>query len=260
MEEQINRLEFKNTVDHYRKEPHLDWRLPPDEKLGFSGIFPIPIATFYYPYNDQILNAVKCIISDVEAFAPEKCRESGIPVVKSNFGVGDKLKHYYNTSPQDLFKENHSFFHGLQRWIEHRSLYFINEVMGYYADDVIITSSWINVANEGASQYLHCHSNSFVSGVYYVNFEEDHAPLQFINPRDPDISTTSILTQKPRKATPYNMRSASVPIKGGDVVLFPSWLNHEYVDNKRDGRISIAFNVVPNPIDNGAYQLRIDND
>ncbi len=51
MEEQINRLEFKNKVDHYSKEPSFDWRLPPDEKLGFSGIFPIPIATFYYPHN-----------------------------------------------------------------------------------------------------------------------------------------------------------------------------------------------------------------
>ena len=85
MEEQINRLEFKNTVDHYRKEPHLDWRLPPDEKLGFSGIFPIPIATFYYPYNDQILNAVKCIISDDEAFDTKTGQT--IPVVKRNSRV-----------------------------------------------------------------------------------------------------------------------------------------------------------------------------
>ena len=255
MQKQINPLEFKNKVDGRNRPPTFSWKLPPDEDLAFTGIFPVPVATFYFPSPGQISNAVKYVISDVEAFAPEK---KGPPIVKDNFGT-EKLKHYYNTSPQNLFKDHHTLFHGFQKWIENRCLYFINEVMGYYADDVIITSSWINVADEGASQYLHCHSNSFVSGIYYVNFEEDHAPLNFINPRDPDICTTSILTQKPGRATPYNIRSASVPTKSGDMVIFPSWLNHEYVDNKRDGRISIAFNVVPNPIDNGSYQLRIDN-
>ena len=149
MEEQINRLEFKNKVDGKNRPPTFSWHLPPDENLAFTGIFPVPVATFYFPSPGQISNAVKYVISDVEAFAPEK---KGPPIVKDNFGT-EKLKHYYNTSPQNLFKDHHTLFHGFQKWIENRCLYFINEVMGYYADDVIITSSWINVANEGASQY-----------------------------------------------------------------------------------------------------------
>ena len=90
MEEQINRLEFKNKVDGKNRPPTFSWHLPPDENLAFTGIFPVPVATFYFPSPEQILNAVKSFCKD---YNENFCRKKNNTLIK-NFELYHR--YFYN--------------------------------------------------------------------------------------------------------------------------------------------------------------------
>ena len=44
-----------------------------------------------------------------------------------------------------------------------------------------ITQSWINYSNKNEYHQEHCHSNSLVSGVLYINAQEKNDSIQFLN-------------------------------------------------------------------------------
>jgi len=109
----------------------------------------------------------------------------------------------------------------------------------------MITTSWFTVTEEGDggdSQY-HFHKNSFYSGVlYYDDYDEQTAPLEFmtplefhsdfyLEPREYDLATSTAWKIQPQK----NM-----------LVLFPSYLKHQvgrHVGSRP--RYSLAFNIIP---------------
>lgn len=208
-------------------------------------LFPITLASFTYDGARQINTHIRHIISSSKNY-------------KTNNKISENLEHYYNTSNENLLLKYSNYFLRFNKFLKASCLYYINEILGYKTQDVAITSSWINVANKGASQVIHHHSNSFVSGTYYVNFEEEHAPIAFENPRNSDYVTHSIINQKISKPTSYNAKNFFIQPKMGELILWPSWMNHGYFDNQIENRISISFNVVPNPIDNGSYSLKIE--
>lgn len=71
--------------------------------------------------------------------------------------------------------------------------------------------------------------NSKVSGVYYVSVPEDAAPIIFSDPRGPH--------------PPFDGTETIRPV-AGDLILFPSWLQHQVPPTPGDDpRLSIAFNA-----------------
>jgi uncharacterized protein (TIGR02466 family) len=100
---------------------------------------------------------------------------------------------------------------------------------------------WGVILRAGNWQAHHVHPGANISGVYYVRapaaaLEEgrEEGKISFFDPR-PRANMAQLFTQKTRHT------EAPVP---GDMVVFPSWLEHSVAPFDGEGeRICIAFNV-----------------
>lgn len=101
-----------------------------------------------------------------------------------------------------------------------------------------ITQSWLNYTETNQYHHKHAHPNSLVSGVFYINCHEEHDNIKFFND---NYKTIKLET---KNWNIWNSESWWFSVKTGDVILFPSSLNH-MVETKQgtDTRISLAFNV-----------------
>lgn len=212
--------------------------------MNVFNIFPNPIFLENCPLQESVEEEIK----------KELMEEDGnlIPNESSNklFHLDNKLKKSF------LNKKKFEMFN---RWLIKCCNYYITEVIGYeLVDGTIITDSWLNVCNEGGFQVPHYHTNSYISGTYYVNIDEDHAPLTF---RHIDNSTHSpnqslSLGVGNRNPTLYNSDAVFLPQKG-QLFLWQSHLTHGYFNNNKDGRISISMNFLPKVVSNYRYAFEI---
>jgi len=101
-----------------------------------------------------------------------------------------------------------------------------------------ITQSWLNYTETNQYHHKHEHPNSLVSGVLYINSDEQNDKIKFFN----DSYRTLRLELKEYNI--WNSKSWWFPVKTGDIILFPSSLTH-MVETKQgtNTRISLAFNV-----------------
>ena len=101
-----------------------------------------------------------------------------------------------------------------------------------------ITQSWINYTKVNQFHHRHSHANSYVSGVFYLNADKKVDHIKFYKPGDPIIRPY---------VTKYNLFNASTwvfPIETGNVILFPSSLQHGVAQKKgATTRISLSFNI-----------------
>jgi len=101
-----------------------------------------------------------------------------------------------------------------------------------------ITQSWLNYTETSQFHHRHTHSNSYISGVFYINADEEIDKVMFFKEAYEAVKL---------EVTTYNMfnsRSWWYAVKTGDILLFPSFLQHG-VENKKGNnkRISLGFNV-----------------
>jgi uncharacterized protein (TIGR02466 family) len=107
--------------------------------------------------------------------------------------------------------------------------------------EVYITQSWANCTKPTGWHHLHKHANSIVSGVFYIETNNDDSiHFQHEIPFNPII--TYHLPIKDYNA--YNDGCWVVPAMKGRLYLFPSCLEHEVtkVQGNKD-RWSISFNT-----------------
>ena len=101
-----------------------------------------------------------------------------------------------------------------------------------------ITQSWINYTDTTEFHPSHSHPNSYVSGIFYIDAKAGIDNIKFYKSGyhqiKPQVSKYNI----------FNSESWHFPVKTGDVLLFPSSLQHG-VDSKKgaDTRTSLSFNV-----------------
>ena len=101
-----------------------------------------------------------------------------------------------------------------------------------------ITQSWINYSNKNEYHQEHCHSNSLVSGVLYINAQEKNDSIQFLN------NPYSLLSPNVKNYNAWNCKIVNVAVKTVKIVMFPSSVTHRVLVNKEDYvRISLAFNT-----------------
>ena len=118
---------------------------------------------------------------------------------------------------------------------------FVNKVSSevfYYVNlNPKITLMWATGTLPGTTIHRHYHPNSFFSGVYYPQ-DITYSSIRFKNPHNPTLF--------PRFSCHnlYNSTSIEYQPQQGDVILFPSELEHDTLPNCSDEmRISIAFNI-----------------
>ena len=111
-----------------------------------------------------------------------------------------------------------------------------------YRDDVkfMLAGDWANVNRNGHYLTSHVHGNSHWSCVYYVT-ETYGAPLYFHDPRVRKDTDASHLYLKNK----YFNTLGSEKNMPGEVIFFPSWLEHAVAKNSTDNpRISISCNFL----------------
>jgi len=101
-----------------------------------------------------------------------------------------------------------------------------------------ITQSWTNYTKEKEWHHSHEHPNSFISGVLYINANDEHDKITFQKKGYQQIKPV------PSEWNWYNSESWFYTVKTGMIILFPSSTTH-MVENKGgdNTRISLAFNT-----------------
>lgn len=103
-----------------------------------------------------------------------------------------------------------------------------------------ITQSWLNYTKKDQYHHKHCHANSFLSGVFYVNADSQTDKIVFHD------DTYSQITIPGNENTPVNCKIWSFPVNTGDLFIFPSNLMHSVETLNTDTvRASLAFNTFP---------------
>lgn len=121
---------------------------------------------------------------------------------------------------------------------------FISNCVGFYCDHTKIkkdnlrfSCSWLNSYNKGDYQDLHAHSDSILSGVFYLKSAEKkdlifQAPWHFFQATCPEYTEINI----------NNCHNAEYPSVEGRCYVFPSHLMHRTLPATSE-RISLSFNV-----------------
>jgi uncharacterized protein (TIGR02466 family) len=100
-----------------------------------------------------------------------------------------------------------------------------------------ITQSWCNFASKGDMHKAHMHSNSLISGVFYIRGE--NTPLVFHREKD-----MFALKFNYDKWDMNNCEAYVMEMEAGKLFIFPSSIKHSVFENDTDTeRISLAFNT-----------------
>ena len=100
-----------------------------------------------------------------------------------------------------------------------------------------ITQSWINYTNLNEYHHPPAHTNSIVSGVFYISANKELDKITFAKNNYQQIEIEY------KKANDYNTNELDIKVGTNELILFPSSLLH-YVPptTNKNKRISIAFN------------------
>jgi len=197
-----------------------------DYELG--GIFPVPI---YQTYRNSDLGPIeeaeiKDIIKEgMKGTGPEELLES-----RENNSVSSN-SYVFNTKLQELkgFCEKHIKSY-VKETIDPR------EELEFY-----ITQSWLSITRPGEVLRQHNHTNSIISGVFYISTEEDDRIIFF----DPNVRLKEFIKCEHAEHNLWNSSLWFYPSKNNGLILWPSWLDHAIRQNLNatTDRISLAFNV-----------------
>jgi uncharacterized protein (TIGR02466 family) len=105
-----------------------------------------------------------------------------------------------------------------------------------------IYESWMNILSMNGSVGVHRHYDSVISGAYYPYVDEGSAPITFVSATE---GFRMLDVQHTRKDAPgmYTSNIENVESKTGQLVLFPSWVQHYVPPNKTNMRITLSFNT-----------------
>ena len=185
-------------------------------EFNIEGIFPTPI--YFSKLNRELTSKELSFI--------DKTKE-------------DVYKNEGNTTSNDNYILNHKAFKTLKEELDLRIKDYFDKVLST-TENVIpyITQSWLNYTEPNQYHHKHAHPNSLVSGVFYINCNEEHDKIKFFN--------ESYKTIKPeiKEWNLWNSESWWFAVKTGDIILFPSSLTHMVETKQGDNtRISLAFNI-----------------
>ena len=207
------------------------------------NLFPVPIyKTLFRELNKVENDSFEKIISNT--LIDKKKVEEDRKNYEKNGHVVEFNPNYNFQSKETFVLDIYDDLSELKQYIEVQLRLYVKSVWGLtMRQNISITQSWINVNQKGEEHHLHNHPNSFISGVFYYHCN----PNDSIFFKNPTLAGTSISTINDIKAKlPHSVinTSAVFPAKTGNLILFPSWLEHNVKTNFSDTpRISLSFNT-----------------
>tara|TARA_B100000287_G_scaffold400165_1_gene419121 strand:+ start:60 stop:626 length:567 start_codon:yes stop_codon:yes gene_type:complete len=129
---------------------------------------------------------------------------------------------------------------GLKKRIQKRIDEYCDQVKLNYPK---ISKSWFTITDVGGMVKEHDHPGSLVSGSLYINVDEYSNPIIFKNPNP--IVSFNLISSARSDLSPYTYRDYTFIPKKGDLLLFPSLLEHgcAYTPNQTVDRTIISFNT-----------------
>jgi uncharacterized protein (TIGR02466 family) len=160
--------------------------------------------------------------------------------INSNEAMRQMLEKTGGSTTEDNL-QNEPELNSIFNTIEEEVRLYSDLHLGIKPDSLKLTCSWSNVHASGFRHIMHCHPNSTISGVLYLNVPdcEYKGNLTFADPRpakkmvEMDYHSQSLISSRMIEYVPAT----------GKLVLFPSWLEHGTELFKGDGnRVSLSFN------------------
>lgn len=104
-----------------------------------------------------------------------------------------------------------------------------------------VTDLWANINSKGAFNMPHEHAgnNNFFSFVYYAQVDKDNGNIAFKSPNP----ANKFFNLPKKEDTELNSTDVIIDVAQGDLIIFPSWLEHYTYPNKSSDRICFAGNV-----------------
>jgi hypothetical protein len=90
--------------------------------------------------------------------------------------------------------------------------------------DIFISQSWLSFSKSGDIHHPHYHSNSFLTAVFYLKAEEDIDSINLYN--NSYTFNNRHCLHIDNTPTWWTSKMFSVPVKTGDLIIFPSYLDH----------------------------------
>ena len=198
------------------------------------SIFDITIDISTIPLSDSGVNELQKLT--------KQYTNTSAPKNKSNSGGYQSD----NINPQSL-DEKYVHTRTLLKQIETNAINYANKLgLGPLHNDgktaLSLKDFWINVNPKGSYNLSHMHPGCLLSGVYYVNVNEDTGNLLLSHPCNYiEYDWNERTIHQPSK---YNGSLYVHKPSRNELVLFPSWLSHSVeVNNSELHRISISFNL-----------------
>ena len=209
------------------------------------NILPTPVAIIPCPFHSKVKETVL-----------EEIKEQEVNQLSYNINSRE-LKHvgHYSVLHND---EKYGRF---RNWCEQQAEYYAKEIKGDYIQETVqVTDSWYNISNKGGTQHPHQHANSYLSCIYYVNFDakKDHVNTHFSKSENSYPNMVPSLNILRAKYTQYN-EDNQIVVNEGELIIFPSQIIHGYSNNEGDNRITLSMNIMPTIVTNGDYGWRCTN-
>ena len=188
-----------------------------NEYLNIQGLFPVPVG--HYTYDGLTQEEITYIRSMSDK-------------VKDNTG---------NLSSENTYLLNSPTTASLNSNLTNITNQYFNEITQPVDKDLklCITQSWVNFTKPGGYHHKHWHTNSYISGVFYLDVEDDVDEILFHE--EPRSRSFSIPTENWNL---YNSHSWRYKVKKNLLILFPSHLSHSVPVTTTSGvRTSISFNT-----------------
>jgi len=143
-------------------------------------------------------------------------------------------------------------------WIEMQAKDYLDNELGLEYEEFFFSESWLNISGKGGKQGIHNHSNSIISGTYYLKSEDGHPPLEFYRSKYDSVPFIS-LTEHYKQGNPNTASKLSFPCTQDSMIVFQSQLYHGHVPNDLDKeRIGLSWNALVNfrQEDKSIYRVR----
>jgi uncharacterized protein (TIGR02466 family) len=152
------------------------------------------------------------------------------------------INNIFNSRSESSYILNYDSLIDIKNFVETSVKKYFNDVYKPKTDlEIYLTQSWLNVSQTGETHHIHNHPNSFISGTLYISADREIDSITFAKTDHTSIRPV------PNELNEYNSTSWFFNVGVGDLILFPSNLNH-YVDAVRESsvrneRISLSFNT-----------------
>ena len=117
--------------------------------------------------------------------------------------------------------------------------------MGIFGNPMV-REAWLNAYKVNQHQEIHEHLPGHFSCIHYVSYDkEEHSPTIFVNPfRQVALSNSPDFVGGAAGTPPTWVGQSFVKAEEGDLLIFPSFLEHKVPRQKSDKlRVTLSFNL-----------------